>query len=142
MSQNLITRFMINEYKNKEASNGWLLGFCAHIADVEPEFYSWYAESVHEDCAMFGQRMLEEIERYGPAAALAKCTLILASLSRSYLMRGFYMGMRKYTSELDFVLGSYPGKRAAKRSKKPTESEDSSEFLENEIELTDDDFVE
>lgn len=95
-----ITESILAEYKNKEQSHRWYYSFLGEILEKEPILAEWIETSAAEALDILAQKY---------PIMFAKCPMMAYDIRtglEQWFIRGFYMGMRKYTETLNVGMGA------------------------------------
>lgn len=129
-----ITPSIIAEYEALENSPVWFLGFQGDLMQKEGAVWQWVEQSANR--ALMGLGQIHQ-------AVFAQDPVLVKDLYvvlQQWFIRGFYMGIRRYTSEIAIGVGpmnplSDPGSR---KKKTPPVGADGKAWSENaELDLSD-----
>ncbi len=90
----LISEYMINEYRNQEADPEWLFHFFGVTAKQEPMLWKWFMDQIDDDLVRLMNKSPTSFMT--PVFAPELYKILLRSM-----VRGYFMGMRKYEQSLE-----------------------------------------
>ena len=117
-----ISPSIIAEYEGLEGDPRWFLGFQGDLMKKEPAVWGWVEQSANRALAGLGQIHQQAVSK---DPVLVK---VLYLILQQWFLRGFYMGIRRYTSEISIGIGplnplSDPTPRKPKEHKGPEDPE-------------------